>query len=88
MIDAIVEASHYDLQKMMVTKESLPNFSEKIQYSGQKCRTDIRSAIEFCWKRTSLEILEKYCPELFHAASNRPTNGEFIQHYAEKIQKK
>ncbi len=88
LIDAIVEASHYDLQKMMVTKDLYPILAKKYNIPAKNVERNIRSAIESAWKRTSLEILEKYCPELFHAASNRPTNGEFIQHYAEKIQKK
>ncbi len=88
LIDAILEASHYDLQKLMVTKDLYPILAEKYEIPIHNVERNIRSAIESAWKRTSLEVLEKYCPELFHAAPNRPTNREFIQYYAEKIQNK
>lgn len=85
LTDAIVEACRYDPQKLMVTKDLYPFLAKKYDIPLKNVERNIRSTIESAWKRARPEALELHCPELYCAAENRPTNGEFIQYYADKI---
>lgn len=68
-----------------VTKELYPDIAKKYKTTGVKVERSIRHAIEVCWLRGRLDVLESIFGYNISPERGKPTNSEFIAMVADKI---
>lgn len=68
-----------------ITKELYPDVAKKYKTSAAKVERSIRHAIEVCWLRGRIDVLENIFGYAISAKRGKPTNSEFIAMIADKI---
>ena len=68
-----------------ITKELYPNVAKKYKTTGAKVERSIRHAIEVCWLRGRIDVLENTFGYTINPERGKPTNSEFIAMVADKI---
>lgn len=68
-----------------VTKELYPDIAKKFNTTGPKVERAIRHAIEVCWLRGRMDVLENTFGYAISPERGKPTNSEFIAMVADKI---
>ena len=68
-----------------ITKELYPNVAKKYKTTGAKVERSIRHAIEVCWLRGRIDVLESTFGYAINPERGKPTNSEFIAMVADKI---
>ena len=68
-----------------VTKELYPDIAKKFNTTGPKVERAIRHAIEVCWLRGRMDVLESIFGYAINPERGKPTNSEFIAMVADKI---
>ena len=68
-----------------VTKELYPDIAKKYKTTGAKVERSIRHAIEVCWLRGRIDVLESTFGYSINPERGKPTNSEFIAMVADKI---
>lgn len=68
-----------------ITKELYPEVAKKYKTTGAKVERSIRHAIEVCWLRGRLDVLEDTFGYAINPERGKPTNSEFIAMVADKI---
>lgn len=68
-----------------ITKELYPDVAKKYKTTGPKVERAIRHAIETCWLRGRMDILEDTFGYTVSSKRGKPTNSEFIAMVADKI---
>ena len=68
-----------------VTKELYPEIAKKYKTTGVKVERSIRHAIEVCWLRGRVDVLESSFGYNISPERGKPTNSEFIAMVADKI---
>jgi len=68
-----------------VTKELYPEIAKKYKTTGVKVERSIRHAIEICWLRGRIDVLESTFGYSINPERGKPTNSEFIAMVADKI---
>lgn len=68
-----------------ITKELYPDVAEKYKTTAAKVERSIRHAIEVCWLRGRVDVLENTFGYTINPERGKPTNSEFIAMVADKI---
>jgi len=68
-----------------ITKELYPNVAKKYKTTGAKVERSIRHAIEVCWLRGRIDVLENTFGYAINPERGKPTNSEFIAMIADKM---
>jgi len=68
-----------------ITKELYPNVAKKYKTTAAKVERGIRHAIEVCWLRGRIDVLENTFGYTINPERGKPTNSEFIAMVADKI---
>lgn len=68
-----------------MTKVFYPAVGAMHNTTGNRAERGIRHAIETCWDRGDLELLESYFGNTVSPNKDKPTNREFISLVAEKV---
>jgi len=68
-----------------ITKELYPNVARKCKTTSAKVERSIRHAIEVCWLRGRVDVLENTFGYTINPERGKPTNSEFIAMVADKI---
>ena len=68
-----------------ITKELYPNVAHKHKTTAAKVERSIRHAIEVCWLRGRVDVLESTFGYTINPGRGKPTNSEFIAMVADKI---
>jgi len=68
-----------------ITKELYPNVAKKYKTTGAKVERAIRHAIEVCWLRGRMDVLENTFGYTINPERGKPTNSEFIAMVADKV---
>ena len=68
-----------------ITKELYPNVADKYKTTAAKVERSIRHAIEVCWLRGRVDVLENTFGYTINPERGKPTNSEFIAMVADKI---
>ncbi|ACL69416.1 sporulation transcription factor Spo0A [Halothermothrix orenii] len=68
-----------------VTKELYPSVAERYNTTPSRVERAIRHAIEVCWDRGNVSVLNKYFGSTVSSNSGKPTNSQFIAKIADKL---
>ena len=68
-----------------ITKELYPDVAKKYNTTAAKVERAIRHAIEVCWLRGRIDVLENTFGYTINPERGKPTNSEFIAMVADKI---
>ena len=68
-----------------ITKELYPDVAKKHKTTVAKVERSIRHAIEVCWLKGRMDVLEDAFGYTISAERGKPTNSEFIAMVADKI---
>lgn len=68
-----------------ITKELYPEVAKKYKKTSAKVERAIRHAIEVCWLRGRIDVLENTFGYTINPERGKPTNSEFIAMVADKI---
>ena len=68
-----------------ITKELYPDVAKKYKTTAAKVERAIRHAIEVCWLRGRIDVLENTFGYTINPERGKPTNSEFIAMVADKI---
>lgn len=68
-----------------ITKELYPDVADKYKTTAAKVERSIRHAIEVCWLRGRVDVLENTFGYTINPERGKPTNSEFIAMVADKI---
>lgn len=68
-----------------ITKELYPEVAKKFDTTGPKVERAIRHAIEVCWLKGRMDVLESTFGYAISPERGKPTNSEFIAMVADKI---
>ncbi|MBR2890524.1 MAG: sporulation initiation factor Spo0A C-terminal domain-containing protein [Oscillospiraceae bacterium] len=68
-----------------ITTELYPAIAAQHGETPSRVERAIRHAVEVCWERGDLDVLQKYFGNTVSASRGKPTNGEFIARVANSI---
>ena len=68
-----------------ITKELYPEIATKYDTTVSRVERAIRHAIEVCWLRGRIDVLESTFGYSINPERGKPTNSEFIAMVADKI---
>ena len=83
--DAILLAIRNPKKLRKMTSGFYPEVGKLNNTTGNKVERAIRHAIEVCWYRGDIEMLESYFGNTVSPDKGKPTNREFISLVAEKV---